>query len=541
MPTLSSTPGTSSITDASLTPSDKNATPSFTPDAAGEYRLSLAVKDSAGNWSSEVFVKLTVIKPNDPPVADAGPDQEVIVGEVVYLNSSASYDTDGTILAWQWNASTSNPSAVTLVDATLPEAYFITPSVTGEYLFELKVRDDKNAWSEVDTVSVNVTLPDNEPPVAVAPNDFVSTVLKSTKLNGSASYDPDGEIVEWDWNCTSHPSLPIMGADTEEASFVPALAGLYNFTLTVRDDRGAWSADDTVSVTVQDASGNVPPVAVIAGKAVRDAYVGDDVFLDGSPSSDEDGTIVEYIWNCTSHPSLSFTGQNTTVISFRPEEPGDYVFNLFVEDDNDTMSLSPAIVTVQVTQPPVNSPPVARIDGPAGNVRPNDVVVLDGSRSSDRDGIIMVFNWRCVSHPTLEFTGQNTSFITVTFENVGDYTFSLSVQDNLGAWSEETAYIAVNVKVNVPPVAAITGPSVSLPGRNITLSAATSSDEDGEVVAWRWNCTSHPGLYLNGTENETMTFMPSAADTYEFGLVVQDDEGEWSQVTEWTVQVNPVD
>lgn len=534
-------PATSAITDASLTPGDSSAVPSFTPDKVGVYRLSLAVKDSAGNWSAEVFTKLEVAKTNVPPVADAGPDQVVIVDDVVDLDSSASYDTDGLIMAWQWNVTAGNPTTVTLTDATLPLAYFMAPDTIGEYFFELKVRDDNTSWSEVDTIMVNVTLPTNVPPVAVAPNDFVTTVLEVASINGSGSYDSDGQIMAWDWNCTSHPSLPMTAADTMEASFTPPLAVQYTFTLTVQDDRGAWSAEDSVTVTVQAADVNVPPVAEIGGAAVQPAYVGDDVTLDGSPSRDDDGTIVEYLWNCTSHPTLSFTGQNSTTVEFRPGEPGDFIFTLAVLDDNGSWSVAEDTVTIQVSLPSDNSPPVAEIDGPSFKVRPGDDVALDGSRSSDPDGAIVVFNWSCISHPTLSFTGQNTSFIQFTVETTGDYTFNLKVQDNQDAWSVEPAYWVLSVKVNVPPVAAITGPSAGLPGMNYTFSAETSSDEDGEVVAWKWNCTSHTEVNINGTESETMVFNTTVADTYVFALVVQDDEDAWSAVTEWTLEINPVD
>ncbi len=534
-------PSGSAIADGSLTPGDDNATPSFTPDKVGVYRLSLNVKDSAGNWSGEVYVKLDVKKPNEAPVADAGGDQTVQPGALVELNSSASYDSDGVIMAWQWNASVGNPEAVTLNGATVPVATFTAPSTVGVYEFILQVRDNNLTWSEPDYVNVTVELPPNVPPVAVAPSDFAVAVDVTVKLNASGSYDSDGQVVAWDWNCTSHPSLTVNNDKAEEATFTPVLPGEYVFTLVVQDDRGAWSAEDSVTVTVQAGGVNVPPVAEIAGPAVINRYVGDDVTLDGSPSRDDDGTIDEYLWNCTSHPSLSFTGQNTTTITFRPGAPGDYVFTLRVLDDNGSWSLNPDTVTVRVTQPPVNNPPTAVIEAPTAKVRPGGQVTLDGSKSSDRDGSIVTFDWRCISHPSLSFTGQNTSYIRFTVADVGDYTFTLTVTDNLGADSDEPAYYTVSVKTNVAPVAVITGDSRGMPGENITLSGASSTDEDGEVVAWKWNCTSHVGLLINGSENETMHFMPLSSGIYVIVLTVQDDEGAWSGVTEFEVNVTPVD
>ncbi len=536
-------PAGSTMADGSLSPGDSSATPSFTPDKVGVYRLSLNVKDTAGNWSGEVYVKLTVRKPNEAPVADAGEDQTVIVGANVELNSSGSYDNDGVLSNWQWNASLGNPAAVTLNGATLPVASFTAPTTLGVYEFVLQVRDDNLTWSEPDYINITVELPPNQPPVAIAPNDFVARVDEEVKLNASGSYDQDGgSVVAWDWNCTSHPSLTVNSDKAEEASFTPVLPGTYVFTLAVQDDRGDWSVDeDSVSVTVQEADVNVPPVAEIAGTAVVNKYVGDDVVLDGSSSRDDDGTIVQYVWNCTSHPSLNFTGQNTTSLTFRASEPGDFVFTLAVLDDNGSWSVNEDSVTVRVTQPPVNTPPEPVIAGPAEKVRPGDQVTLDGSQSNDRDGSIVEFKWRCISHPTLNFTGQNTTYIRFTVNEVGDYTFTLDVLDNVGAWAEDPAYWTVSVKTNVAPVAGIVGPTHGLPGVNITFTAGGSSDEDGEVVAWKWNCTSHDDLYMNGTENETMHVMAMYADIYVLVLTVQDDEGAWSSVVEHELNITAID
>ncbi len=539
---ITSVPLGSGITDASLTPDDKRALPSLKPDVVGAYKITLAVKDTDANWSeSEVTLNLEVLKPNDPPIADAGNDQTVLVGETVKLNASGSSDPDGALLAWQWTVDPTNPVVVALTDSNLPEASFVAPATVGVYTFNLTVRDDNNTWSPPDSINVTVELPANELPVAVAPVDFAVRVDEVAKLNGSASYDNDGSIVAWDWKCTSHPSLPMTNTDTEEASFTPVLPGLYNFTLTVQDDRGDWAVEDMVNVTVLSASVNVPPVAEIAGAASVDKYVGDLVTLDGSPSRDDDGTIDEYLWNCTSHPTLSFTGQNNTTVTFTAGDEGTFVFTLAVRDNNDTWSINEDSVTIIVTLPPENTLPIAVIEGPVSKVRSGGEVNLDGSRSSDREGLIVNFTWDCISHPTLNFTGQYTSSIKFIVPDIGDYTFTLDVQDEAGDWNEEPAYYTVSVKVNVPPTANISGPSRGSPGVNITLSASGSTDPDGEVVAWRWNCTSDTGLYLNGSEEEEMTFNVTAAGYYTFVLTVKDDENSWSPVVEYVINITAID
>jgi len=536
-------PAGSTLTDASLSPSDKNATPSFTPDRDGNYSLSLVVKDTDGKWSQvPSYVELGVLRPNDPPVADAGPDQSVYSGALVSLDGSGSSDPDGTVLAWQWNASITNPAVVNLQNATLPDAKFQAPITTGVYKFILKVRDDNDTWSAPDEVDITVSLPPNIAPVARAGNDFQATVDKVVRLSGSASYDPDGgTIATWEWKCTNRPSLPITGADAMEASFTPVLPGKYNFTLRVQDDRGDWSPLAKVNVTVIAEAVNVPPVAEIVGAAVRSAYVGDDITIDGSSSHDDDGSIVVHMWNCTSHPTLAFQGQNTTQITFKSLEPADFVFTLAVRDDNSTWSLHEATVTVHVVRPPVNSLPMAVIEGPPSPQRPGVRISLDASTSYDPDGVVVNFRWTCLSHPTLAFTGQGTSFIQYTPDDTGDYTFRLEVQDDLSAWSTNLASFTVSVRVNERPTATISGPTTGVPNENVTLSASTSTDADGSVVAWKWEITDPAGFAMTGADTAEMTFKPSSARSYVVSLVVQDNEDAWSASAEWTVVVGKVD
>ncbi|MCK5252276.1 MAG: VCBS repeat-containing protein, partial [Thermoplasmata archaeon] len=178
-------PDGSLLTDADLMPDDKDPVPSFVPDVQGTYRVRLSVRDSDDQWSIEMaFAKVTVIRPNELPIAIAGPDVEAYVGTVVHLNGTGSFDRDGVVLVWEWNVSTGNPSQVLIQNATLPEASFLAPEVTGVYTFILKVRDDLGIWGLNDTVNVTVVLPPNVPPVAIAGADFAATVGEEVPLDG---------------------------------------------------------------------------------------------------------------------------------------------------------------------------------------------------------------------------------------------------------------------------------------------------------------------------------------------------------------------
>ncbi|NIP36076.1 MAG: hypothetical protein GWN18_14040, partial [Thermoplasmata archaeon] len=174
-------------------------------------------------------------------------------------------DTDGEIVEWMWNSSSVNPASVTLSSTNASVVTFTAPGAVGVYTFSLRVLDDNGSWSLEDTVDVTVELPTNVPPVAIASAEPAITLGDTVHLDGTGSSDPDGTIVGWEWNCTSHPSLSIDGSDRSGATATPTEVGIHNFTLRVLDDRGDWSGTDTVEVLVLAPEVNIPPVAVISG------------------------------------------------------------------------------------------------------------------------------------------------------------------------------------------------------------------------------------------------------------------------------------
>lgn len=93
--------------------------------------------------------------PNQPPVANAGPDQTVPLGQPVTLDGSGSTDPDGhTPLSYAWSQ-TGGPS-VTLSNANAATATF-TPPTTGLYTFTLVVTDSLGLASAPDSVTITVT------------------------------------------------------------------------------------------------------------------------------------------------------------------------------------------------------------------------------------------------------------------------------------------------------------------------------------------------------------------------------------------------
>ncbi len=135
---------------------------SHTYNAVGSYLVNLTVYDNeCGNDSAQLTIN--VFQTNLPPIADAGPDQEVNLSEVVSLDGSNSTDPDGTIVSYMWDFGDGS------VGVGVNNAHvYRTP---GTYTVTLTVTDNFGAI-DTDTAIVNVKSPDvpvNPPPVITIP------------------------------------------------------------------------------------------------------------------------------------------------------------------------------------------------------------------------------------------------------------------------------------------------------------------------------------------------------------------------------------
>ncbi len=126
----------------------------------------------------------------------------------------------------------------------------------------------------------------NRPPRADAGRDLAVEVDELAKLNATASYDQDGDPLQYMW-LLPDMAEPVYGTDLLNHAF--AEAGTHTVLLVVTDKWGLSDQDDVV-VEVNSlpiAKGTVPGT-VTARETVR---------LSAHLSEDLDGYIVDYIWD----------------------------------------------------------------------------------------------------------------------------------------------------------------------------------------------------------------------------------------------------
>jgi hypothetical protein len=98
----------------------------------------------------------------------------------------------------------------------------------------------------------------NSPPVADAGPDQIGVPAGTITLDGSGSYDPEGDPLTYQWSQIAGPAVSISGANTVKATFTAAQGQTYAFRLAVKDPSGSQSTARTTVTT-----GNPSPVRVI--------------------------------------------------------------------------------------------------------------------------------------------------------------------------------------------------------------------------------------------------------------------------------------
>ncbi len=245
-----------------------------------------------------------------------------------------------------------------------------------------------------------------------------------------------GNILSYDW--TFGDGETNVGSTV---SHVFSTAGSYNVTVKITDDQGA-TAQATVAIVVTSPSGNnIPPVAVVSSSStVGDAPL--QVLLDGSGSTDSDGTILSYKWDMGDGGTA--TGPTVT---YAYTTAGSFNATLTVTDDGGlTDSISTPVI---VREPPAGSngniPPSAVISTSASQGFAPIAISFDASGSRDSDGKIRKYTWNFGD-------GTRRSGIAVdhVYKQAADYTVTLEVKDNRGATSVASTIIMVRSGVTNP-------------------------------------------------------------------------------------------
>jgi len=244
------------------------------------------------------------------------------------LDASQSSDPNYDPLSFIWTQL--EGPAVSLQPSSTAEvvSFQARDDYLGDYLFKLEVSDGE--LSSSDTVRISVK---NQPPFAqVAERIIYGMVDQNMILDGSPSYDPDGDAITYQWSQLSGATVSLSPGSTNcSPSFIPNLPGNYLFQLVVSD---GFTVSEPVQVEAIITSDNNPPVAEAGDTIMVDLALGHTT-LDGTASYDPDNDPLLYSWTIIQKPdsanaTLDSNTSPTPIFSY--DQPGKYLLDLRVFD-----------------------------------------------------------------------------------------------------------------------------------------------------------------------------------------------------------------
>lgn len=324
-------------------------TPSFTaPEGSGTLTFRLLVSDGVHSVGDSVDV--VVEGDNRAPVVTVSAvtaDERTTVSLVAQAT-----DPDGDALTYAWTQLSGDP--VTLSNANSATASFQAGelSANAELTFRVTVSDGRNSVSKEVTVSLRNV---NRAPTANAGAAATAQAGAVVTLNGSASSDPDGTAVTYQWAQVSGPTVALSSATVAQPTFTaPSVTAERDlvFSLVVSDGSMSSAASLVVITVTPSAVPNREPVAhariIVNGGQTS-------MTLDGSGSSDADGDALTYKWEQTSGPRVTLNEANKAVISVDvPDLDGGsatFTFKLTVTDSKSASNST----TAQATAAPEES------------------------------------------------------------------------------------------------------------------------------------------------------------------------------------------
>ena len=424
---------------------------------------------------------LAYVGTNLPPVADAGPDQDLTDSnfdgvELVDLDGSGSHDPDGTIDRYQWQE-----GEAMVATGAAASAWF----TAGTHTLTLTVTDNAGAIG-TDSMVITVTTP-NRPPIV---SDRGATAVAGTPVP-IALGATDFETCELTFSVVQAPGSGALGAmqdlpclagspngDSATIAYTPASAGTYTFTYKANDGHDD-SNIGTVTIVVTEP--NRPPTA---SNASASTVVGVPVTITLGAADIE---TCELAFSVVQAPASGTLGaiQNqpcgagspnidTASVTYTPASAGTHTFTYKANDGTDDSNIG--TVTVAVAVP--NSPPTAA-DISASTVAGTPLTITLGA--TDAESCELTFS--IVQAPGSGALGdlQNQSCAAGSPDSdtarivygpgstAGTFTFTYRVNDGSADSNIATVTIVVTAPPPPPPppVLAVTGISPNVVSQNV--------------------------------------------------------------------------
>jgi hypothetical protein len=344
-----------------------------------EFRMKYK-EGTSGFLASEVFT-----------ATNLNNDEQSAVGQGIFVLTNDFSD-------YEMNVVNANDTITELIVAAFDASYNL-------------VIDDTVFIGKIDAIIAQVR------PIANAGSDQNIASGSLVTLDGTASYDPNGNDLTYLWSAP--PGISLSSYTSAQPTFTaPSVSQNtdYTFTLVV-DDGTQESFPDEVTITVTKTN-TKPQSDAGTGQIVTE---GVEVTLDGTGSSDPDEDEITFLWTAPEGITLSSnTVSQPTFTAPDVEQETDFFFSLTVNDGE--LDSDPDIVKITV-QNSATVPPTLAIE--------NETVGLGQTRCYD-------------ATQTITVAGNST---TVTFQtgSTVEIIAGQSIRFLPGFWAQNNSYVHAHI------------------------------------------------------------------------------------------------
>ena len=381
-----------------------------------QYELEDEVGETAINGA-----EFAVQEPEDPiAIFEWDPDSP-IAHQPATFDASDSESPNGEIVEYRWDFTGDGEFDDEVTEEPIAEW---TYEETGVKVANLEVEDEAGQTA---TTGAEFNVQEPEGPTAAFQWDpDQPTVGEAVTFDGSDSYSPNGEIVEYHWYFTGDGEADAVTEEpTVEWTFEESGVHLVGLEVVDEvDETGATGAE----FNVQDDEAPVEPSAAFEWDPQTPA-AGEEITFDASAST-PDGEIVTYEWDFTGDGSIdASTGDPLATHTF--DDVGSYAVELTVTTEDERTDTTQRTVRVGPEAPPE---PIARCVLSATTVVVGEEVRIDASGSESADW----FDFDLEGDGTVDVQGSTEPVVSTTFDEPGEYEPRVVVTDDLERQDEAT-------------------------------------------------------------------------------------------------------
>lgn len=433
----------------------------------GTFSAILTVTDDSNLEGGNTDRDQIIIHVIESPVANAGDDQVVCAGHMIYFDGTMSTDVDGLVNSYEWDFG----DGTTGGGATPSHVY----EKAGKYLVTLRITGDQTGnceYTDSDTMLVTV----HEAPVAHFSCADNFPLGETVQFDSSKSSGNGAKIIKWEWHFGNGKSSAL-----EKPSHTFVKSGTHVVTLTVTT---ASQTACNKTVFQKSIHINAPPKAIAGDNII--AGVNQVITLDGSKSHDPDGAITHYKWDLGDG-----TFGNGLEIAHQYRRPGEYKVSLWVQDNTDLKNNTDLDqLTITINHPPV---PVISIisknkivsakqeNNYLGTFCMSEKINFSGDGSTDIEGQIAQYSW--IFGDGSFGTGKE---IRHEYTSPGKYIVNLVIDDGSKV-NNSKSQCAGFLMINHPPVSDAGNDRIVSAEDEIIFDGSGAFDPDGQIVDYSWH------------------------------------------------------